>query len=66
MSNPEKPSDCIIDDQISNVLIVGLGKSGLSSAKYLTKYKNCSGDSIKVSIYDKFKSTEEQKKYYMA
>ena len=62
MSSPEKPSDCIIDDQISNVLIVGLGKSGLSSAKYLTKYKNCSGDSIKVSIYDKFKSIEEQKK----
>ena len=62
MRRPEIPSDCIIDDQISNVLIVGLGKSGLSSAKYLTKYKNYSGNSIKVSIYDKFKPIKDQKK----
>lgn len=44
-----------------NILIVGLGKSGISSAKYLTKFRNYFGNKISISIYDKFKSIDEQK-----
>ena len=44
-----------------NILIVGLGKSGISSAQYLTKYKNFFGNKISISVYDKFKSIDEQK-----
>ena len=44
-----------------NILIVGLGKSGISSAKYLAKFKNFFGNKISISIYDKFKSIDKQK-----
>ena len=44
-----------------NILIVGLGKSGISSTQYLVKFRNLFGNKIKISIYDKFKSIDEQK-----
>ena len=44
-----------------NILIVGLGKSGISSAQYLAKFKNFFGNKISISVYDKFKSIDKQK-----
>ena len=44
-----------------NILIVGLGKSGISSAQYLAKLKNFFGNKISISVYDKFKSIDKQK-----
>jgi UDP-N-acetylmuramoylalanine--D-glutamate ligase len=44
-----------------NILIFGLGKSGISSAQYLSKFKNFFGNKISISVYDKFKSIDEQK-----
>ena len=44
-----------------NILIAGLGKSGISSAQYLAKFRNFYGNKISISVYDKFKSIDEQK-----
>ncbi len=44
-----------------DIFIIGLGKSGISSAKYLVKFKDFYGKNISISVYDKFKTIKEQK-----
>ena len=44
-----------------NYLIVGLGRSGLSSAKYLAQQKSGFDEQINISTYDKFLDTNKQK-----
>mgnify|MGYP005697571149 CR=1 FL=1 len=60
-----KSNELFIDlnkkNAFKNILIVGLGKSGISSAQYLAKFRNLFGNKITISIYDKFKSIDEQK-----
>lgn len=60
-----KSSELLVDTNhknlLKNILIVGLGKSGISSVKYLAKYKDFFGKKISISVYDKFKSVKEQK-----
>ena len=62
MSNITSPAQPQQNDFQENYLIVGLGRSGLSSAKYLAKYETTFGKTINISSYDKFKNINEQKK----
>jgi UDP-N-acetylmuramoylalanine--D-glutamate ligase len=62
MSSITSPAQPQPNDFQENYLIVGLGRSGLSSAKYLAKYENTFGKTINISTYDKFKNINEQKK----
>ena len=60
-----KSTELFIDlnkkNTFKNILIVGLGKSGISSAKYISKFKKFFGNKISLGVYDKFKSIDEQK-----
>ena len=62
MSSITSPAQPQPNDFQENYLIVGLGRSGLSSAKYLAKYETTFGKTINISSYDKFKNINEQKK----
>ena len=47
--------------EFKHILVVGLGKSGLSCVNYLTKQKEFKKKLFKISIYDKNKTVKEQK-----
>ena len=57
-----KSTELFIDlnkkNTFKNILIVGLGKSGISSAKYISKFKKFFGNKISLGVYDKFKSID--------
>ena len=46
-----------------NYLIVGLGKSGVSSAKYLVQQKKKFDPQINISTYDKYLDINKQKEF---
>jgi UDP-N-acetylmuramoylalanine--D-glutamate ligase len=47
--------------EIEHILVVGLGKSGLSCINYLTKRTEFKKTLFKISVYDKNKTVKEQK-----
>ena len=47
--------------EIEHILIVGLGKSGLSCVNYLTKQIEFKKKLFEISVYDKNKIVKEQK-----
>ena len=48
--------------EIEHILIVGLGKSGLSCVNYLTKKIEFKKKLFKISVYDKNKTVKEQRR----
>ena len=48
-------------EKIKVILIIGLGKSGLSCIRYLSKQEGYKKKSLRISVYDKNKSIEDQK-----
>jgi len=48
-------------EKIKDILIIGLGKSGLSCIRYLSKQEGYKKKSLRISVYDKNKSIEDQK-----
>ena len=48
-------------EEIKHILVVGLGKSGLSCVDYLTKQIEFKKKLFKISVYDKNKTVKEQK-----
>ncbi len=49
--------------KIKDILIIGLGKSGLSCIRYLSKQEGYKKKSLRISVYDKNKSIKDQKIY---
>ena len=57
----KKKSEVSALEEIKHILVVGLGKSGLSCIDYLTKQIKFKKKLFKISVYDKNKTVKEQR-----
>ena len=57
----KKKSEVSALEEIKHILVVGLGKSGLSCVDYLTKQIKFKKKLFKISVYDKNKTVKEQR-----
>ena len=57
----KKKSEVSALEKIKHILVVGLGKSGLSCIDYLTKQNKFKKKLFKISVYDKNKTVKEQR-----
>ena len=57
----KKKSEVSALEEIEHILVVGLGKSGLSCVDYLTRQIKFKKKLFKISVYDKNKTIKEQK-----
>jgi UDP-N-acetylmuramoylalanine-D-glutamate ligase len=57
----KKKSEVSALEEIKHILVVGLGKSGLSCVDYLTKQIEFKKKLFKISVYDKNKTVKEQR-----
>lgn len=57
----KKKSEVSALEEIKHILVVGLGKSGLSCIDYLTKQIEFKKKLFKISVYDKNKTVKEQR-----